>query len=822
MFVVTTVKQNVKHSVFDMFGMVLVYACIFFILSFFFTPHVAHASILTKPANNLGLVGYWNFNEGTSTYAGDFSANSNVGVLTGMANPPTATSGWGNGKFGGGLSFDGVNDYVNVGNVGNVQTISYWVKSNNQANGGIELNANQYIDDNAIPEGMINPTLYVDGVVKTLYGSELVVNGDMEAASTWTAAGTPTSQARSSEQAHSGTYSWKIVTTGGFSGARQTVTTLYGSQYKASVWFYKTSGVYTYLDIGTDSASYIYLPSTSSDGSWNYARNYGTSDITASPVQIRSFNGATTAYFDDVSLKKVLIRYPITDTNWHFVVITTDTAVSASAVKIGKGEATYLNGSIDDVRIYNRALSPSEVTALYKSGGARFNTSSVGLTQGTTLANGIVGHWTFDGKDTTNTTATDLSGQGNTGTFTGFTRATNATAGKLGQGMSFDGVNDYVTNALFSWANNSPITVSFWNYSPGGTAASAFTIGNSDSPNRIHAHAPWIDNVLYWDYGDATNGRISTSYSSYLNKWTLVTLVNNGTNFKAIYLNGVLVTSGTTVATPPTAQTGIWIGAWPNFFHNGKIDDFRIYNRTLSANEVKQLYNLGSAKAQASSVTLGQGTTLANGIVGHWTFDGNKTTNTTALDSSGQNNTGTFTNFTRATNAKAGKLGQGLSFDGVDDYVGVPLVSSKTNDFSFAFWLKVNVASDTRGVIFYNGSGSDGYGFVAGSSDGGDTTKFMFLAELVYWENTNVGWTQNAWHHIVGTLNSSNVWRLYKDGALVFTSGVKPILNIPTVRTTLGKELVSGGTVNHSLDEVRVYNRVLSATEVKQLYLIGK
>jgi hypothetical protein len=55
---------------------------------------------LQKPPNNLGLVGYWSFNEGTGTKATDFSGNSNTWTLT--AGPM-----WTNGKRGKALSFDG-------------------------------------------------------------------------------------------------------------------------------------------------------------------------------------------------------------------------------------------------------------------------------------------------------------------------------------------------------------------------------------------------------------------------------------------------------------------------------------------------------------------------------------------------------------------------------------------------------------------------------------------------------------------------------------------------------------------------------------------
>lgn len=80
-----------------------------------------------------GLVGYWTFDEGTGTTAYDYSGNSNTGTLTN--GPVWQTSS--NCKKGGCLSFDGVNDYINVPTSAAINhttngtfSISIWVKPN--------------------------------------------------------------------------------------------------------------------------------------------------------------------------------------------------------------------------------------------------------------------------------------------------------------------------------------------------------------------------------------------------------------------------------------------------------------------------------------------------------------------------------------------------------------------------------------------------------------------------------------------------------------------------------------------------------------------
>lgn len=209
------------------------------------------------------------------------------------------------------------------------------------------------------------------------------------------------------------------------------------------------------------------------------------------------------------------------------------------------------------------------------------------------VTNGLVGWWKFD--EGSGTTAADSASRfGATAHDGTLTNGPTWTTGPRGGALNFDAIDDYVTNAAFSWAGGS-ITIAFWNYSTGGTNGTVFTIGNLNSPNRIMAHATWGDNVLYWDYGNASGpGRIFTDYASYLNKWTHIVLVNNGVDFKAIYLDGRLITSGTTVDSAPGGLTGIWIGTWAGYFHNGRIDDFRVYNRVLSAGEIQDIYQGGS------------------------------------------------------------------------------------------------------------------------------------------------------------------------------------------------------------------------------------
>jgi len=204
---------------------------------------------------------------------------------------------------------------------------------------------------------------------------------------------------------------------------------------------------------------------------------------------------------------------------------------------------------------------------------------------------------------------TDLSSYSNNGTLI---NATINSTGYFGNASHFDGTGDYI-DTDFIWYNNSQITVVFWNKVNTNQVQQSSAFGASTNlPNRVQAHVPWNDNTLYWDYGEiAGDGRISTGYGAYLDNWTHVALVSegNGGSFKAIYLNGVQITNSTVSDGPNIDITsGIDIGfGLSTYYHNGSIDEFLIFNRSLSAVEIAALYNATATQYQNNFTGLSEG-----------------------------------------------------------------------------------------------------------------------------------------------------------------------------------------------------------------------
>jgi len=309
---------------------------------------------------------------------------------------------------------------------------------------------------------------------------------------------------------------------------------------------------------------------------------------------------AATIYVDAVVASAV-------DTEWHHVVIVDSTGVNASALDIGRVSTGYFNGKLDDVRIYNRALSQAEITRLYNQGAVALK---VQTTDKVTLNTSLVGHWTFDGPDMTSNVA-DVSGSGNNGYLNGTFATATSTAtniGKIGQALSFNGTsNNVVTQDASSLdiSGTSPISISAWiklNSFPTGVSPqymSAVMTTETGVGATIFDKGIIVNDSQkfeFYFYDGSSRHAVSTTIAS-LGEWYHIVGEFNGSQ-GIIYVNGVQENTQAGSSTYDFASPQLLIGGrtggsvWTKYF-DGQIDDVRIYNRALSASEVQRLYNMG-------------------------------------------------------------------------------------------------------------------------------------------------------------------------------------------------------------------------------------
>jgi hypothetical protein len=249
-----------------------------------------------------------------------------------------------------------------------------------------------------------------------------------------------------------------------------------------------------------------------------------------------------------------------------------------------------------------------------------------------------------------------------------------------------------------------------------------------------------------------------------------------------------------------TDTNNTFIGGWLNKF-NGKIDEVKIYNRVLSDDDIYTHY-------------------LKADTIGSWKLD--QSTGTSAIDSSLYKNDGTLTNMTSPVCWVAGKIDNALQFDGVNDCVncGNDSILNPSSAITVEAWVNMNDKTSFQEIV------SRGAAFAVPASHG--PYSMGIYNNKIYWD-TGDGTTRssfsidisnlslNTWYHFVGTFDGTN--------QNFYINGVKYAhqANIAFMRTDTNNTFIGGwlNKFNGKIDEVKIYNRVLSDDELLYNYSLG-
>lgn len=594
------------------------------------------------------------------------------------------------------------------------------------------------------------------------------------------------------------------------------------------------------------SNTYVTVPSISISSSitasaWVYSSSFNQNGFIVGKNPVNSqwelfLEGAVVRWRGGAAENTVFCNIP-TNNQWHHIVGTqtgTTGTLYIDGVQCGTGTLTaiangggtidigrfsssyYFTGRIDDVRLYSRALGADEILAMYRSGEVvRKNVSNTGL----------MGWWSFD--EGTSTIAHDVSGNKKDGTLTNFASPPWVT-GKYGKAITFDGVDDYVGVGNMG-AFPTQGTISFWmNPAVVENYRNPFTtnLNGTNAGIRFEEYttvAPYGGfNVVIGNDGGTYAG-VTYLPSSVLipNRWYHVILAwNTGTNTITGYLNGSLAFN-TSHSLWPTTMPSVAIGNGFSAarYWQGKMDEVRIYNRTLSAQEAMTLYSQGA-------LTIGHTQTdkITSGLIGMWSFNGSDMNWTgassgTAYDRSGNNNHATFVNMNQKTSVVPGVSGQAVLFNGTSSYVEVQNSASlNPSNLTVSTWVKSNTAT------------WNDFGFLVSKRDvfvmhpNQGATSVAFYIHNGAWQSASCTPTTaiTKWNLYTMTWDGTTI-RCYINGVAGGTAAPGGSINTAdTGVLTIGRDDGIGRFLNGAIDETRMYNRALTPAEVKQLYLMGK
>jgi hypothetical protein len=330
--------------------------------------------------NDNNLIAHWTMNNQTNNIIQDIKNDNNAVAY----NNVTFTDQ--NGVVGKGATFDG-NNFIQIDlpETKTIRSISYWIKSDSSSvrqQSPIKFDDQIVISFNYLSNGH-DANYYLNGEEQTLtYGSELLSNPGGESATT-----TPWSQANCIQY---------NLTTNGWGGEAWVRTGSYAFGIRSNIDSFRCS--LRQYDIATTNNN-IYEASVWAAGStsetlkleiWDetwYVQNYEEHPILQ--LDVKPNWKKTNTFFkavgpnhklgiypkglnqwtqiDDMSLKQVFTEELETN-QWTHVVINFSENIDVNTLTIGKGISNFFIGSIDEVRIYDKELSTTEINELYLLG----------------------------------------------------------------------------------------------------------------------------------------------------------------------------------------------------------------------------------------------------------------------------------------------------------------------------------------------------------------------------------------------------------------------------------------------------------------------
>jgi parallel beta-helix repeat protein len=450
-------------------------------------------------------------------------------------------------------------------------------------------------------------------------------------------------------------------------------------------------------------------------------------------------------------------------------------------------------------------------------------------------SSGLVGYWKFE--EGVDTNVRDSSGYGNNGTISG--DGDEWVGGRFGQALEFDGVNDYVTIADDDALDDlSAFTISLWGnqqtYTDNAGLVVKYKISSGYRSYQVRTTDTDEIAVALSDDGDSYEDDISVNNCGFTSNdvWTFLTIVYNSTHI-TYYKNGaycdINVTSENSIynSLQPLEFGNRYDSGW----FNGTIDEVRIWNRSLSADEIKELYESRVTYGTQTNFSLSEQNTgdeyvyydfYRNGTVSAiWYFDEGE--GNYAFDDTGNNYTGLLENSTHGVPQwTTGKYGSALEFDGEGDFIEVDKDMPNTSLTIMAWIYPKEITDDQRAIASRWNANAAGDEWIFRIETGVECPANELHMQLKLEDSSSVGACSsgadietNKWQHVIVVYNrtSGNV-TFYKNGTQ-FGESYEGKTQDGSTKIRIGAQ--TGGSYdyfNGTIDEVKIYQRALSSKEI--------
>lgn len=381
----------------------------------------------------------------------------------------------------------------------------------------------------------------------------------------------------------------------------------------------------------------------------------------------------------------------------------------------------------------------------------------------------------------------------------------------------YDGIGTGNNYALSNSSVNLPITQSWacWVYCR-DYSNSPFLFGNlnfraSNIALRIVSNGTLAVQVEYPGSAEAKN--ISTIS---LDTWTHVAFTLDSSFNLTCYINGLKIIAYTITNTFVTSPMNLLIGKQITSLtsgFNGKLENLRIYNRTISDDEVTSIFNYEST------------VNLQSGLTNHYLFNSN-----------GNNEKGGSTLVIQNANSNF----EGVSFNGSKCYDthNSYAVSANKTDFSgsqtWAGWVNLRSTPGSIQGIFgcqdYVSTKRIGVQFTLSSATATPNNIALFVyggaesapTTAIAPTYTVVGLRLNLWHHYAFTYDQDALSvKFFVNGILVATRAITEKFYFEPTNVCIGR-WASGLASYHAdalIENVRRYDRILQPIEVAQIYI---